>query len=99
MSSRDRAKTKNKKKKKKKNSKSLQIKGKLTFWLGKDTSTSKILFDEIPFSPPPSYYFKNPFHIIEKVLLTPFGTSFSLAIYMTWVIPFLLIHELHIFSL
>jgi hypothetical protein len=27
----------------------------------KNTSTSKILFDVIPFSPPPSYHFKNPF--------------------------------------
>jgi hypothetical protein len=41
--------------------KSLQIKGKLTFWEEKDTSTSKILFDVILFSPPPSYHFKNPF--------------------------------------
>jgi hypothetical protein len=28
---------------------------------GENTSTSKILFDVIPFSPPPSYHFKNPF--------------------------------------
>jgi hypothetical protein len=40
---------------------SLQIKGKLIFWEEKNTSTSKILFDVIPFSPPPSYHFKNPF--------------------------------------
>jgi hypothetical protein len=33
--------------------------------------------------------------IIEKVFLTLFGPSFSLAIYMTWVVPFT--HELHIF--
>jgi hypothetical protein len=26
----------------------------------KNTSTSKILFDVIPFSPPPSYHFKKP---------------------------------------
>jgi hypothetical protein len=39
----------------------LQIKGKLIFWEEKDTLTSKILFDVIPFSPPPSYHFKNPF--------------------------------------
>jgi hypothetical protein len=37
--------------------------------------------------------------IIEKVFLTLFGPSFSLAIYMTWVVPFLFTHELHIFSL
>ncbi len=37
--------------------------------------------------------------IIEKVFLTLFGPSFSLAIYMTWVVPFSFTHELHIFSL
>jgi hypothetical protein len=41
--------------------KPLQIKGKLTFLEEKGTSTSKILFDVIPFSPSPSYHFKNPF--------------------------------------
>jgi hypothetical protein len=39
------------------------------------------------------------FKIIENVFLTLFGPFFSLAIYITWVIPFLFIHELHIFSL
>jgi hypothetical protein len=37
--------------------------------------------------------------IIEKVFLTLFVPSFSLAIYITWVVPFLLTHDLHIFSL
>jgi hypothetical protein len=37
--------------------------------------------------------------IIEKVFLTLFGPSFSLAIYMTWVVLFSFTHELHIFSL
>jgi hypothetical protein len=37
--------------------------------------------------------------IIEKVFLTLVGPSFSLAIYMNWVVPFLFTHELHIFSL
>jgi hypothetical protein len=37
--------------------------------------------------------------IIEKVFLALFGPSFSLTIYMTWVVPFLFTHELHIFSL
>jgi hypothetical protein len=37
--------------------------------------------------------------IIEKVFLALFGPSFSLAIYMTWVVPFLFTHELHIFIL
>jgi hypothetical protein len=37
--------------------------------------------------------------IIEKVFLTLFGPSFSLEIYITWVVPFLFTHGLHIFSL
>jgi hypothetical protein len=37
--------------------------------------------------------------IIEKVFLIHFGPSFSLAIYMTWVVSFSFTHELHIFSL
>jgi hypothetical protein len=37
--------------------------------------------------------------IIEKVLLALLGPSFCLAIYMTWVVPFLFTHELLIFSL
>jgi hypothetical protein len=52
-------------------------------------------FYMMPFCPPPSYHFKNVFHIIEKVFVTLFGPSFSLAIYMTWVVPILLTHELH----
>jgi hypothetical protein len=58
-----------------------------------------ILFYMIPFSLPPSYHFENLFQIIEKIFITLFGPSFSLAIYMTWVVPFLLTHELYIFSL
>jgi hypothetical protein len=42
---------------------------------------------------------KTLFKIIEKVFLTLFGPSFSLAIYITWVVPFSFTHELHIFSL
>jgi hypothetical protein len=78
---------------------SLQIKGNSIFWEEKNTSTSKILFHVIPFSPLPSYHFKNLSKIIEKVFLTLFGPSFSLAIYITWVVPFLFTHEVHIFSL
>jgi hypothetical protein len=77
----------------------LQIKGKSIFWEEKNTSTSKILFNVIPFSPPPSYHFKKLFKIIEKVFLTLFGLSFSLAIYIIWIVPFLFTHELHIFSI
>jgi hypothetical protein len=40
---------------------SLQIKGEVNILREKNTSTSKIIFDVIPFSPPPSYHFKNPF--------------------------------------
>jgi hypothetical protein len=39
---------------------SLQIKGEVNILRGKNTSTSKFLFHVIPFSPPPSYRFKNP---------------------------------------
>jgi hypothetical protein len=37
--------------------------------------------------------------IIEKVFLTIFGPCFSFTICITWVVPFLFTHELHIFSL
>jgi hypothetical protein len=47
--------------KKRKLQESLQIKGEVNILIGKNTSTSKTLFDVIPFSPPPSYQFKNPF--------------------------------------
>jgi hypothetical protein len=40
---------------------------------------------------------KNPSKITKKVFLTLFGPSFSLAIYVTWIVPFLFTHELHIF--
>jgi hypothetical protein len=42
---------------------------------------------------------KNPSKRIEKIFLTLFGPPFSLAIYITWVIPFLFTHEIRIFSL
>jgi hypothetical protein len=42
---------------------------------------------------------KTPSKIIVKVFLTLFGPSFILAIYITWVVPFLFTYELHIFSL
>jgi hypothetical protein len=88
-----------KKEEKEKLQEPLQIKGKLTFWEEKDASISKIIFDVTPFSPPPSYHFKKHFSkIMEKVFLTHFGPSFSLAIYMAWVVPFSFTQELHIFS-
>jgi hypothetical protein len=36
-------------------------KGEVNILKGKNISTLKIHFDVIPFSPPPSYHFKNPF--------------------------------------
>jgi hypothetical protein len=63
-----------KKEEREKLQKSLQIKGKLTFWEEKDTSTSKILFDVIPFSPPPSNHFKNPFQNHWENFLNSFWT-------------------------
>jgi hypothetical protein len=99
------------KKEKEKLQESLQIKGKLIFWEEKDTSTSKILFNVILYDvilydvilqlqkTLHHMISKNLSKIIEKVFLTLFGPSFSLAIYMTWIVPFLLTHELHILSL
>jgi hypothetical protein len=53
---------------------SLQVKGKLTIKEEKDTSTSNILFDVIPFSPPLSYHFKNPFQNHCESFLNSFWT-------------------------
>jgi hypothetical protein len=61
-------------KEKEKLQKSLQIKGKLTFWEEKYASTSKILFNVIPFSPPPSYHLKNPFQNHLENFLSSFWT-------------------------
>jgi hypothetical protein len=41
---------------------------------GESTSTSKIIFDEIPFSPPPSYHFKNLFQNHWESFLNSFWT-------------------------
>jgi hypothetical protein len=65
-------KKKEKEKEKEKLQKSLQIKGKLTFWEEKDALTSKILFNVIPFSSPPSYHFKNPFQNHWEIFLNSF---------------------------
>jgi hypothetical protein len=62
-----------KEKEKEKFHESLRIKGEVNVLRGeKNTSTSKILFDVIPFSPPPSYHFKTLSKIIEKVFLPIF---------------------------
>jgi hypothetical protein len=60
---------------------SLQIKGEVNILRGEKHFNFKNSM--IPFSPPPSYHFENLFHIIEKIFLTLFAPSFSLAIYMT----------------
>jgi hypothetical protein len=87
-----------KRRKKEKLQGSLQIKGEVNIWEVKNTSISKIIFDVILFSTPPSYHFKTLSKIIEKVFLTLYGSSFSLVIYMTRGVPFSFTHELHIFS-
>jgi hypothetical protein len=91
-------KKKEKEEEKEKLQESLQIKGKSIFWEEKNTSTSKIFFwcDFLPLN---HTILKTLSKIIEKVFLALFGPSFNLAIYMTWVVPFLLTHELHILSL
>jgi hypothetical protein len=81
-SSRDR--TYKKEKEKEKLQESLQIKGEVNILRGeKSTSTSKILFDVILFSPLHHTISKTLSKIIEKVFLTLFGPSFSLVIHMT----------------
>jgi hypothetical protein len=62
---------------------SLQIKEEVNILRGGKHFNFKNPFYMIPFSPYPSYHFKNLFQIIEKVFVTLFGPSFSLAIYMT----------------
>jgi hypothetical protein len=47
--------------KKRKLQESLQIKGEVNILRGEKRFNFKTLFDVIPFSPPPSYHFKNPF--------------------------------------
>jgi hypothetical protein len=56
--------------------------GKSIFCEEKNTSTSKILFDVIPFLPLHHTISKTLSKIIKKVFLALFGPSFSLAIYM-----------------
>jgi hypothetical protein len=60
---------KEKEEEKEKLQESLQIKE-------KNTSTSKIIFDVILFSPPSSYHFKNPFQNHWESFLNSFGPSF-----------------------
>jgi hypothetical protein len=67
-------KKKEKEEEKEKLQESLQINGKSIFWEEKNTSTSKILFDVILFSPPPSYHFKNPFQNHWESFSNPFWT-------------------------
>jgi hypothetical protein len=93
-------KRKKKEEEKEKLEESLQIKGKSIFWAEKNTSTSKISFLMwFYFLPLHHTISKTISKIIEKVFLALFGPFFNLAIYISWVVPFLLTHELHIFSL
>jgi hypothetical protein len=71
-SSRDGAYIKRRGKEKEKLQEYLQIKGKSIFREEKNTSTLKILFDVIPFSPPPSCHFRNPFQIHGESFLNSF---------------------------
>jgi hypothetical protein len=71
------------KKEREKLQESLQIKGEVNILRGGKHFNFENPFYVIPFSPPPSYQFENLFQIIEKVFVTLFGPSFSLAIYMT----------------
>jgi hypothetical protein len=57
----------------------LQIKGEANILRGKHFNFENPFY-MIPFSPPPSNHFENLFQIIEKVFITLFGPSFSLAI-------------------
>jgi hypothetical protein len=93
-------KRKKKEEEKEKLQESLQIKGKSTFLEEKNTLTSKISF-LMWFHFLPIHYTISKIlsKIIEKVFLDLIGPSFILAIYITWVVPFLFTHELQIFSL
>jgi hypothetical protein len=71
------------KKEREKLQESFQIKGEVNILRGGKHFNFKNPFYMIPFSPPPSYHFEKLFQIIEKIFVTLFGPSFSLAIYMT----------------
>jgi hypothetical protein len=78
---------------------SLQIKGSQYFVRRKALQLQKSFLIWFHFLPLHHTISKTLSKIIEKVFLNLFGPSFSLAIYMTWVVPFLFTHELHIFKL
>jgi hypothetical protein len=91
---------KKKKEKEKKLQESPQIKGEVNILRGEKHFNLEDPFwcDSIfsPFIIP----FQKPFpKSLRNFFFSLFGPSFSLAIYMTWVIPFLFTHELHIFSI
>jgi hypothetical protein len=89
-----------KKKEKEKFQEFLQIKREVKIPRGKKTlQLQKSFLMWFHFLPHHHTISKTIIKIIEKVFLTLFGPSFSLAIHMTWVVPFLFTHELHIFSL
>jgi hypothetical protein len=93
-------KRKKKEEEKEKLQESFQIKGKSIFWERKNTSSSKIsILMWFHFLALHHKISKTLSKIIEKLFLALFGPSFSLTIYMTWIVPFLFTHELHISSL
>jgi hypothetical protein len=71
------------KKEREKLQESLQIKGEVNILRGEKHFNFETAFYMIRISPPPSYHFRNLFQIIEKVFVTLFIPSFSLAVYMT----------------
>jgi hypothetical protein len=66
---------------------SLQIMGKSIFWDEKTLQLQKSFLMWFHFLPLHHTISKTLCKIIEKVFLTLLGLSFSLAIYMTWVVP------------
>jgi hypothetical protein len=97
---RKREREKEEKGKRKKLQESPQIKGEVNILRGEKHFNLEDPFwcDSIfsPFIIP----FQKPFpKSLRNFFFSLFGPSFSLAIYMTWVVPFLFTHELHIFSI
>jgi hypothetical protein len=86
--------------KKKKLQESLQIKGGSQYFERRKTlQLQKLFLMWFHFLPLHHTISKTLSKIIEKNFLTLFGPSHSLAIYITWVVPFSFTHELHIFNI
>jgi chromatin remodeling complex protein RSC6 len=94
----ERKKEKEKERKRKAPRVSSNKKGKSIFWEEKNIAISKSFLYEHIFSPHHTIS-KTLSKIIWENFVALFGPSFNLAIYMTWVISFVLTYELHIFGL